>query len=161
MIHVTLDKVKLLFDKKPLMSAADRFTLRLLGKFGAYTRTAQRNSMKKARGKEVSEPGKPPLRHSTNPDIKNTVFYVVDVKHKEVVIGMVLLRDHSSGKPPMPGILEHGGTTYITSHGKTKPTTIENRPSSRPAFKKTIKKLLPDLIAEGLVSEQGAPVANG
>lgn len=158
MIGVTLDKVKFHFDKKPLATASERFTQRLLGRFGAYTRTAQRNSLKRARGNEVSEPGQPPLRHGDAAvDIKDTVFFVVDPIRKEVVIGMVLLRIHSSGRPPMPGILEHSGRTWITSHGKTMTVDIEARPSAKPAFDKAIQKLLPNLIEEGLVDEKGVP----
>lgn len=158
MIGVTLDRVKFMFDKKPLQTAAERFTQRLLGRFGAYTRTIQRNSLKRARGHEVSQPGNPPLRHTgAQVDIKDTVFFVVDPERKEVVIGMVLLRIHSSGRPAMPGILESGGSTWITSHGKTATVTIEARPSAHPAFKKAIEKLLPSLIEEGLVDDKGVP----
>ncbi len=172
MIGITLDKVKGSFDASTILWPTNAFVKKLLHKFGGYVRRTQRNSMKKGKygvgergGRQRSVPGKPPLRFSENPDIKNTVFYYADPVRKEVVIGMVLLRKRSSAGMPMPGVLEYGGVANIRSArtredrkakraGKhMRAVNVMPRPSAVPAFEKAIKKFLPELISEGIMKE--------
>lgn len=155
MIQVTLSNVKMMFNAKAILTPAEKFQNKLLGKFGGATRKTQQNSMKRGAPGQVSAAGKPPLRHSHNPDIKNTVFYFVDVKKKDVVIGMVLLaRRHYE---PMPGVLEHSGRQQVSLRrgrgSKRRVVDVRARPSATPAFKKTIDKQLPALIAGGIMKE--------
>lgn len=157
MIAITLKDVKFHFNKDAILTPAQKFQKRLLNKFGATVRATQRNSMKRGKPGQASHPGNPPLRHSSRPDIKETVFYFVDVNKKDVVIGMVLLAQGSATNP-MPGVLEHSGTSIMRSRkGRTerrkKAVHIEARPSAVPAFKKTIEKQLPGLIAGGIMRE--------
>lgn len=172
MIAVTLKNVATHFDKAAIMTPAEKAQNKLLGKFGAYVRRTQMNSLKRAKRGEVSQPGKPPLRHAVRPDIKNTVFFFVDRPRKDVVIGMVLLSEKPSGELAMPGVLEHGGNTRLVSlrnqllamesregkeltkrGGKMVVGKVEGRPSATPAFEKVIKRQLPDLIKGGIMRE--------
>lgn len=154
MIPITLKDVKFHFNAKAILTPAEKFQRTLLNRFGATVRKTQRNSLKRGKPGVSSMPGRPPLRHSRSPDIKNTVFYFVDVKRKDVVIGMVLLSDKSSTGKPMPGVLEHSGTTQIQERNrKIKTVNVLARPSATPAFDKTIEKQLPGLIAGGIMRE--------
>jgi hypothetical protein len=148
------------FNKNAILTPAEKFQKTLLSKFGSAVRTTQRNSMKKGGPGKVSEPGKAPLRHSRKLDIKETVFFFVDVKKKDVVIGMVLAVGKNNGDEPMPGQLEYGGVDYTEWQGKKRgyrrrkePLRIRPRPGAHLAFKKTIDKQLPRLIAGGIMRE--------
>lgn len=153
-LAVTLDKVKNYFHEETILKPAERMQQTLLRKAGAYTRAAQRNSFKRAMpDTRRSLPGKPPLRHIADPDIKRTVFFFVDTKAKEMVCGMVLLRNKSSGRPPMPGTLENSGDTTINTRKGPVRIHVEARPSAVPAFEKMQKKLLPELIRGGIMRE--------
>ena len=153
MIAITLSNVATHFNKPAIMTPAEKFQNRLLNKFGATVRRTQQNSLKRGKPGQVSDPGKPPLRHSASPDIKNTVFYFVDRPKKDVVIGMVLLSGKPSGERAMPGVLEHSGVALVKSRKKVLAARIEMRPSAVPAFEKTIKKQLPGLIKGGIKRE--------
>ena len=167
MIGITLDKVKGSFDASTILWPTKAFVKTLLHKFGGYVRQTQRNSMKRSKigplgGPIPSLPGQPPRRRpGKNPDIKETVFYYADPVRKDVVIGMVLLRNKSAMGEPMPGVLEYGGTSIIRTGRWSKKTgnagrgmkaiTVAPRPSAVPAFKKAVKKYLQDLIREGIM----------
>lgn len=161
MITITLDKVRGSFNPKAILTPAQKMTKKLLDKFGLTVRRTQMNSMKRGKigprgGKIPSQIGKPPARHSRLLDIKRTVFSFTDVPKKDVVIGMVLLAGQPRGDRAMPGVLEHSGTATIkTGRGmaRTKNVTVRERPSSVPAFQKTVKKQLPALIAGGIMRE--------
>jgi hypothetical protein len=155
MITPTLSEVRFFFDKRAIMTPAEKFQHNLLSKFGATVRKVQRNSLKRGRPGQKSMPGKPPLRHSGRPDIKDTVFFFVDRAEKNVVIGMVLLDGKPQGDRAMPGVLEHGGITLLR-HGQrqaSKQATVMPRPSATPAFDKVIKTQLPSLIEGGIMRE--------
>jgi len=151
LIGITLSNVKFQFNKGAILTPAEKATKTLLNKFGGYCRRIQMNSLKRGKPGQVSQPGKPPLRHSRQVDIKNTVFFFTDVPRKEVVIGMVLLEGKRG--EPMPGVLERSGTSRIKSRGKIKTVRVQARPSATPAFDKTIKKQLPALIEGGIMRE--------
>lgn len=160
MIPITLSNVSIHFNAKAILTPAEKAQKSLLNKFGGFTRRTQRNSLKRGKigprgGALHSKPGEPPHRHSNRPDIKNTVFYFVDVAAKDVVIGMVLLSGKPRGGRAMPGVLEHSGQASIKTgvRGKQKIVTVESRPSATPAFQKTIKSQLPGLIAGGIMRE--------
>lgn len=153
---VTLDKVKFFFHEETILKPAERMTQSLLRSFGAYHRANQRNLLKRAvPDHRRSRPGNPPLRHITDPDIKETVFFFVDTKAKLVVSGMVLLRSKSPGRQPMPGALEYFGGTFQKKSGKgmVRQRSFEPRPSAVPAYEKAVKVKLPALIAGGIMRE--------
>lgn len=160
MMPITLSNVAIHFNAKAILTPAEKAQKKLLDKFGGFTKRTQQNSLKRGKpgprgGKQRSKPGQPPLRHSSRPDIKNTVFYFVDLAAKDVVIGMVLLSGKPRGGRAMPGVLEHSGPASIKTgvRGKERTVNVEARPSSTPAFQKTIKKQLPGLIAGGIMRE--------
>ncbi len=155
MIAITLSDVKLYFDQKAILTPAEKFQKNLLDKFGLTVRKTQKNSMKRGLPGQASAVGKPPLRHSTKVDIKETVFSFTDFREKNVVIGMVLLSGKPSGDRAMPGVLEHAGTAQIVNRAtqKIKTIMVQARPSAQPAFEKTIKKQLPGLIEGGIMRE--------
>ena len=157
-LTITLKDVKFEFNKRAILTPAEKAQKKLLDKFGGYDRKAQQNSLK--RGKGPSPIFSPPHRHSERPDIKDTVFYFTDAKKKEVVIGMVLLSGKPGGDRAMPGVLEHAGEAQVMPSKREKMAgkgmqviKVEARPSAQPAFEKTIKKQLPGLIAGGIMRE--------
>lgn len=146
------------FNKPSILTPAEKFQNKMLNKFGGAGRKTQQNLMKRAKpgvrgGKTHSQPGQPPLRQPrARVDIKNTVFYFADVKKKDVVFGMVLLGGRRG--EPMPGVLEHEGQAQLVDRKKKiKTVQVKARPSSVPAFQKTIKKHLPGLIDSGIMRE--------
>lgn len=165
MLQITLSEVRFYLQPEKILSPADKATNTLLHKFGGATRKTQQNSMKQAKpgvkskkrhigstGEQRSLPGQPPLRQpKARVDIKNTVFYFADAKTKDVVIGMVLLGGRRG--EPMPGVLEHSGQSKVNRFGKIRTVQVKSRPSSVPAYKKTIKKHLPGLIKGGIMRE--------
>ena len=160
MIAITLSDVKFHFNQKAILTPAEKAQKKLLDKFGGTVRNTQRNSMKRGKvgprgGKVRSQPGNPPFRQSDRLDIKRTVFFFTDAKKKDTVIGMVLLSGRPGGDRAMPGVLEHAGQAEIKAGRgmKRKTINVRERPSSVPAFEKTIKKQLPGLIAGGIMRE--------
>lgn len=150
---ITLSNLKGAFNKSAILTPHEKAVKKLLNKFGGFVRKTQRNSMKRGKPGQVSDPGKPPLRHARNPDFKNTIFYFVDVKSKNVVIGPVLIRGKSQ-TTPMPGALEYGGRSWLIRRGRApRLVNIRPRPGATLAYQKTIKKQLPDLIAGGIMRE--------
>lgn len=158
MIPVTIKSVKLLFNQKAILTPAEKFQVKLLGQMGALTRTITRRSIRPATSKrQRSQPGQPPVSHSGPINYRDTIFFVVDAKKKEMVCGGVLLSGTAARGQAVPGTLEHGGV-MIRASGKLgryqqKPLNIQARPHTGPAFAKAVKMKLPDLIAGGIMRE--------
>ena len=150
---IDIASIKTIFEAERILAPAEKFQHKLLYQFGAYCRKVQRNSLKRGRPGEVARPGDPPLRHSTSPDIKDTVFYVVDRKAKSVIIGMVLLSGKPGGGEAMPGVLKHSGASRKQRRGRIKTVRVQEHPSAGPAFRKTVERKLPGLIAGGIMRE--------
>lgn len=61
MIHLEAAKGNF-FDRKAVLAAVDKATLRVLSKFGAFVRRRAKSSIRKR--KKASPPGQPPSSHS-------------------------------------------------------------------------------------------------
>jgi hypothetical protein len=172
MIGAQLNDLKVLWNSQAIMTPAEKFQSRLLFQFGSYCRNVQRNSIKKAnRRRAVSQAGEPPVYHEVQLPggigYKGTIFYAVDLRNKSVSIGPVLLsRKAAIGGRPPPEVLEHGGVAYLVISRAAKvrrrhisetlsvrPINVRARPSAGPAFRKTVDKKLPALIAGGIMRE--------
>ena len=154
MLNISIKNIKVHFRPQQLQNRAKRMTYRLLNKAGGYTRRVMKHSIKRAsRPNQRSQPGQPPLHHNGRINFKETIFYVVDMRVPEVVIGAVLLGGTKANGQPVPGILEKGGSVIMERFGKKRSVNILKRPYAVPAFKKMVKKLLPELIRGGLMRE--------
>ena len=172
MLGVKIEDLKIIWNSQAIMTPAEKFQNRLLFQFGAYCRTVQKNSIKQASNKRaVSQAGEPPVFHPGSlmggKGYRDTIFYAVDTRTKQVSIGPILLNKVAGiGGDPTPSVLEKGGTTFlvigrsakvkrrhISGSLSVRPLDIRARPSAQPAFEKTVKKQLPRLIAGGIMRE--------
>jgi hypothetical protein len=159
MIAFDLKSVKVAMSEKAILTPAEKWRLRTLKEFGGYCRRVMIHSIKHARGPHHhAEKGKPPLYHDGGSiNFRQTIFFIAG--KDDVVIGGVLLSGTKANGDPVPGILEHGGAKFgaIRLHQKgTSPhavKAIHEHPYAGPAFKKTIEKKLPSLIAGGVMRE--------
>lgn len=154
MLNLTLKDLKVQWNAKPIISAADRARNKMLGKFGGYVRSTAKNSIKTGADNQHAPPGKPPVGHTGNPRYKDWIFYFVDYSSGEVVIGAILLprKDNQT----VPGTLERGGTSQVPVYrgwGRSRKITIQQaaRPHMQPAFDKAVEKMLPQLIENSIV----------
>lgn len=94
---------ELFFDRQKVIDAMDRTQARILIRFGALVRIIARRSIRSSR--KSSPPGQPPRSHEGS--LKGRILFVADIKRRDVVIGPERI---GSSNPPVPGLLEHGGT---------------------------------------------------
>jgi hypothetical protein len=162
MIGVKLEALKLSWNSQAILTPAEKFQKRLLGSFGAYCMRTQRNSIKRAsQPHQRSDEGSPPLHHATpllnGQGFKGTIFFAVDLRKKECSIGPVLLNGTAAGGQRVPEVLEKGGVIVLLSGARRdrrrRSIQVRARPSAQPAFEKTVKKKLPELIAGGIMRE--------
>jgi len=160
MLAITLKNVKIAFNQQAILTPTEKFEQKLLQQFGSYCRTVMRNSIRRAsRPGQHAHAGQPPLYHDHHGRInyRDTIFFIVDARRREVLIGAVLLHDTASHGQAVPGILEKGGTEIVLKRSglfRTRQTIqVKEHPHAQPAFEKTIKKKLPDLIAGGIMRE--------
>jgi len=163
------------FHEKQILNPVEKMQFNLLQGFGAYTRTIAKNSMidmyvrgdkKKERSRNrklkkagflgamnsnaVSKPGNPAF--SKLGQIKKFIFFVSDIKEKNVVIGPEKLygMEHTNTVE----ILEYGGTAQIFVGWPKRVSKTANyrpRPTMHLAFEKAMKKKLPGLIRGGVM----------
>ncbi len=149
MLAITIKDLKVVFSEKTILTPAEKMQTTTRKGFGAYCRTIMRNSIKQASGpKQHSAPGQPPFHHGGPTNFKDTVFFIDDPHAKKVVIGAVLLPGRVA-LSPTPGVLEHGGNVLS---GK-RVSYLAARPHAQPAFDKAVTKMLPKLIAGGIMRE--------
>lgn len=91
----------MLFDDRKIRRMMNTKTRKAFGRFGSYTRTTARRSMRKR--KAASAPGSPPSVHEGQ--IKRFLLYSYDVLVKSVVIGPTLL----GRSPTTLELMEFGG----------------------------------------------------
>lgn len=155
MIGITLKELKVIWNDKPMLAAADRAKHNTLSKFGGYTRKIAKNSIKTSNDpNKHAPPGKPPIGHNGNPRYKDWIFSFVDKTRGEVVIGAIKLPRKDS--QIVPENLEHGGNALIPkkrSWRKSKKIAVQMqaRPHMKPAYDKAVEKLLPQLLANSIV----------
>lgn len=112
------------FDREAVVSVADRFTARSLSRFGAFTMTRIRRSLRVRRG--VSAPGSPPSVHGSI--YRKSVLFYYDRARKSVVIGPYQF--NATRNPPVPELLEQGGTVRRGD----RILVYQPRPHVNPAF---------------------------
>jgi len=126
---------KLFFDKPGVIGKVDCATRRVLSRFGAFVRTTARHSIRKR--KNPSSPGQPPSSHTGL--LKKFIYFGYDPRKQSVVIGPVRLSERGRGEAPH--LLEYGGNTTVTQHGKRRRANIRARPFMGPAFEHEKPKL--------------------
>jgi len=105
-------KFSMFFDKAPVLRAVDRAERRILPKAGAFVRRRAKSSIRKR--KRVSEPGRPPSRHTG--DLGRLILFGYDRPSSSVVIGPLLFRSRST--PTVPEVLEFGGIVTRERKGR-------------------------------------------
>lgn len=158
MIPITLSSIKFHFNQQAILTPAEKMQVRLLREMGALTRTIARRSIRPATSKRLkSQPGEPPVTHGGRINYRDTIYFVVDPKRKEMVCGPVLLSGTSGNGQPVPGILEDGGQELKIELNRGKPKIhriyVRARPHMKPAFEKAKQRKLPDLIKNGIMRE--------
>jgi len=140
---IRCDMKKFFFDRKAVTSRTDKATRKVLSKFGAYTRTRSRTSIRQRKG--TSRPGQQPYSHTGL--LKDKIFFGYDPNKRSVVVGPEKLR---KGKGEAPRLLEHGGKTTTRffdskrkKYGKPRRVRVAKRPYMQPAFDTELKQLPP------------------
>ncbi|VTR92817.1 Uncharacterized protein OS=Isosphaera pallida (strain ATCC 43644 / DSM 9630 / IS1B) GN=Isop_2430 PE=4 SV=1 [Gemmata massiliana] len=138
------------FDTKAVMAAAKNEYRKTASRFGAYTRTRMKSSLRYKPGK--SKPGHPPhvhrsrskytrpkkatdgttVRRQVSP-LKELIFFAFDHETQSVVIGPVKFGTAADVK--VPGLLEKGGagTFKAGRSGERKRGVWSARPFVKPA----------------------------
>jgi hypothetical protein len=101
-----LGSVNFFFDRPGVMKQMDAATAAVLSKFGAFTMTAARQSIRTRQ--DVSQPGAAPTNRVGT--LKRFIFFVYDPALQSVVIGPESLGGEA------PAILEFGGDERIDDH---------------------------------------------
>lgn len=124
------------FDRKSVLNAMDKVTVKVLSRFGAYTMTTARGLIRRPGKKGLpSKPGQPPKNITGL--LKDFIFFSYAPNQRSVVIGPTKLNQNTGA----PHTLEFGGTT-IVGYGKRKRRVfIAARPYMQPAFEKNKPKL--------------------
>jgi len=129
---------RMFFDAPKVARAVDKATRRVLGRFGAFVRTAARSSIRKR--KRISRPGEPPSSHGGL--LKRYILFGYDQARRSVVIGPMKLNQKVGNTPEA---LEHGGTSVIAyglrRNRRQKRVKIRPRPYMGPAFEREQPKL--------------------
>ena len=137
------------FDTKAVMDAAQKEYRKTASRFGAFTRTRMKSSLRYKPGK--SKPGEPPhvhrsrskytrpkkakdgttVRRQVSP-LKELIFFAYDKETDSVVIGPVKF---GGADTKVPGLLEQGGAgTFKASRtGERKRGVWSPRPFVKPA----------------------------
>jgi hypothetical protein len=134
------------FDKKKVLDALDKATLRIFKEFGRRVRARAQKSLRY--GEKPSAPGSPPTAHKSNTIertskstgkkrvrsvsfLREYLWFAFDTSTKSVVIGPARLNGTVSADAPRA--LEDGGTSTILDHGKRLKVSIKARPFMGPA----------------------------
>ena len=113
------------YSENATLAAARAGEIRVLKKFGAFTRRRIRSMLRKR--KAVSTPGAPPSSHTGR--LKAGVLFAVDEARRSVVVGIA--DPSGSGTPAR---VEHGGFLSRLKGGKTTVFSYRARPVVGPAF---------------------------
>lgn len=122
------------FNTKEVEDAVDKAERNVLSKFGAYTRSDAKKSMRR-RKKGPSEPGKPP--RVVTGLLKSFLFFGYDKSAQSVVVGPALLTGFKKAGEALPA-LEYGSTK------------VEARPYMNPAFKRQLDEHMPDMWKDSI-----------
>ena len=134
------------FDRKKVIQAADKATLRVFSKFGAFVRQRAKSSIRSR--KKPSAPGQPPSSHTGM--LKRFIFFGLGTQKKSVVIGPTVVGGKTGDALPA---LEYGGQAAIVAktrgRKRRRVVRIQARPFMQPAFDKEESKL-PSLWADSI-----------
>jgi hypothetical protein len=131
-----------IIDQEMVMGRAERASLRVFTKFGAFVRQRAKTLLRQR--KSISDPGAPPSSHLGL--IRDHILFVVEPATKNVIIGPLMLH---RGSPTALEALEHGGESLIMRHGKPISITIQPRPFMQPAFDTELEQA-PELWRDSL-----------
>ena len=134
MVGFKINKSLSFFDSKVVMSATDKATRRVLGRFGAFVRRTAKSSIRKSKKSAVA--GKPPRSHTGL--LKKYIFFGYEPTTQSVIIGPTPLPSKDSATLLR---IEEGGTTTITRRGRTTAARYAPRPFMGPAFEKEKPKV--------------------
>lgn len=147
---------KFFFDRPHVARRIRKGTRRQLGYAGGMTRKIARRSIRPATKKAkrqraknlgrgirknptISKPGKPPKQHTKGRRNLKLILYAFDPGSDSLIVGP--LRFKSQGGPPVPALLERGGT----ARRKGRMVRYRARPFMQPALEKAAPKF-PDLF---------------
>ncbi len=124
------------FSAQKILEAADKATVRVLSRFGAFVRQRAKTSIRKRKG--VSKPGSPPSSHAGQ--LRDLMLFAYDAASRSVVIGPAKFKDGTA-----PALLEEGGETTIMRKrsGKSRRAFYRARPFMKPAFDAELAKMPP------------------
>ena len=139
MIGLSVEVVK---EGIKVLQAAEKASVKNLGKFGAFVRERARTSIRKRKG--TSGPGSPPSSHTGL--LRDKILFLVEPEAHNVVIGPMLLNKVS---PTALKALEHGGASLVITKGQLRAVNIAARPFMKPAFDIELEKS-PDLWKDSI-----------
>lgn len=121
------------FDRAGVINQIDATTRKFLTKFGAFTRTRARSSLRTRKG--ISAPGERPNAHKGG-KLKRGILFSFDRATKSVTIGPTRWDAARLTDPPAPELLELGGERIIARPriGRPAKHVYRPRPFMRPAF---------------------------
>jgi hypothetical protein len=143
MIGFNINQAKsMFFNQKLVKNAADRATLRVLSRFGAYVRRTARRSIRKR--KRAARSGQPPSSHTGL--LKRFIFFVYDRTKRSVIVGPARLGGKVGAAPEA---LEYGGRSQTISRGERRSVFVQPHPFMQPAFEAE-KPKLPDMWRDSI-----------
>ena len=131
-IEIRLPPNAVFFDSRELMQEVDQAERNALSKFGAFTRSDARKSMR--RGKRPSRPGETP--RVVRGFVKRFLFFAYDRFKASVVVGPALLTGFKDAGKALPA-LEHG-------------EGMAARPFMGPAFERQVDQHIPQLWRDSI-----------
>ncbi len=124
-------RIRSTFSPRPVMSAMDRATRRVLSRFGAFVRQTARRSIRKR--KRSARAGQPPSSHVGT--LKRLIFFAYDRGRESVVVGPTRARKGQART------LEEGGMTRRRQGGRLQILRYQPHPYMKPALDNERPKL--------------------
>ena len=139
-------KLKNFFFDKALVTdhfgAKGKNSLKALSRIGAFIRTRARSMLRKR--KRIATRGQPPSIHTSDSTITlRNIQFAYDFSTSGMVVGSVLVNTSKKSDPPVPNLLEIGGTT--SRRGKT--LRYNPHPWMAPALQAELSNLPPQFAA--------------
>jgi len=136
---ITMRIKDMFFDRATVIRAVDGAKRTVLGKAGAFIRTAARTSIRK---RKASAPaGKPPYSHEGS--LRRLILFGYDRAAESVVVGPVGFK--KSTPHPAPNVLEYGGETVVLSRRGGKLTSRKVKIAARPFMAPALERERPKL----------------
>ena len=126
-MRLTTPSLRLFFDGRLVVTAAERANRQALMRAGAFIRRRARSSIRKR--KKISAPGKPPSSHTGR--LKGLILFAYDRMPETVVIG-----PRGTGRDQAGETLEHGKTVTRRVRRRRRRMRYRARPFMGPALQK-------------------------